>query len=78
VLAHSTHVKGTGSFQDGVEAPRIEVVLATGLPEELCRKLNLGWLDPAGVRLQDYRSREEQGILLVDPAGETLYRVGPG
>ena len=76
VLAHSTHVKGTGSFRDGVEAPRIEVVLATGLPEELCRKLNLGWLDPAGVRLEDYRGREAEGVLLVDPAGETLYRLG--
>ena len=75
VLAHSTHVKGTGSFQDGVETPRIEVVLATGLPEELCRKLNLGCLDPAGVRLEDYRGREAEGILLVDPAGETLYRL---
>ena len=76
VLAHSTHVKGMGSFQDGLETPRIEVVLATGLPEELCRKLNLGWLDPAGLRLEDYRGREEEGILLVDPAGETLYRLG--
>ncbi len=73
VLAHSTHVKGAGSYQDGVERPRIEVVLATGLPEELCRKLNLGYLDPAGIRLEDYRDRE--GVLLVDPAGETLYRL---
>jgi hypothetical protein len=56
-----------------VERPRIEVVLATGLPEELCRKLNLGYLDPAGIRLEDYRDRE--GVLLVDPAGETLYRL---
>jgi nickel-dependent lactate racemase len=78
VLAHSTHVKGAGSFQDGVEKPRIEVVLATGLPEALCRKLNLGWLDPAAVRLQDYRGREQEGVLLVDPAGETLYRPAEG
>jgi nickel-dependent lactate racemase len=78
VLAHSTHVKGTGSFQDGVESPRIEVLLATGLPEELCRRLNLGYLDPRGVRLEDYRGREAEGILRVDPAGETLYRqAGP-
>ena len=73
VLAHSTHVKGAGSYQDGVERPRIEVVLATGLPEELCRKLNLGYLDPAGIRLEDYRDHE--GVLLVDPAGETLFRL---
>ncbi len=75
VLAHSTHVKGAGSYQGGVEEPRIEVVLATGLPEELCRKLNLGYLDPGSVRLEDYRGREAEGVLLVDPAGETLYRL---
>ncbi len=75
VLAHSTHVKGDGSFRDGVETPRVEVVLATALPEELCRKLNLGYQDPASVRLEDYRGREAEGVLLVDPAGETLYRV---
>ncbi len=76
VLAHSTHVKGAGSYQGGVEKPRIEVVLATGLPEALCRKLNLGYLDPGGIRLEDYGGREQEGTLLVDPAGETLYRVG--
>jgi nickel-dependent lactate racemase len=75
VLAHSTHVKGAGSFRDGVERPRIEVVLATGLPEELCRKLNLGYLDPDSIRPEDYRGREAEGVLLVDPAGETLYRL---
>jgi hypothetical protein len=58
-----------------VEKPRIEVVLATGLPEELCRKLNLGYLDPARVRLEEYRDRETEGTLLVEPAGETLYRL---
>jgi nickel-dependent lactate racemase len=76
VLAHATHVRGAGSYLDGVERPRIEVVLATGLPEGLCRRLNLGYLDPAGVRLEEYRNREAEGILLVEPAGETLYRVG--
>ena len=30
VLAHSTHVRGTGTFVDGVERPRIQVTLATG------------------------------------------------
>jgi nickel-dependent lactate racemase len=78
VLAHSTHVKGVGSYAEGAERPRIEVVLATGLPEELCRKLNLGYLDPERIRLEDYRGREAEGTLLVDPAGETLYRLADG
>jgi nickel-dependent lactate racemase len=74
VLAHSTHVKGLGSFEGGVERPRVEVVLATGIPEELCRRVNLGYLDPAQVRPEEYRNRESEGILVVDQAGETLYR----
>jgi nickel-dependent lactate racemase len=74
VLAHSTHVKGLGSFEGGVEKPRIEVILATGIPEELCRRVNLGFRDPAKVRPEEYRNRESEGILFVDQAGETLYR----
>jgi len=68
-------VKGLGSWAEGRERPRIEVLLATALPEELCRKVNLGYLDPAGVRLEDYRDREAEGILCVERAGETLYRL---
>ncbi len=75
VLAHSSHVKGLGSFEDGVEKPRIEVILATGIAGELCREVNLGYLDPATVRPEEYRRRESEGILLVDRAGETLHRV---
>jgi hypothetical protein len=74
VLAHCTHVKGLGSFLGGEERPRIEVILATGIPEELCRKVNLGYLDPAAVNPEQYRGREAEGILCVDRAGETLYR----
>jgi nickel-dependent lactate racemase len=75
VLAHSTHVRGTGTFENGVEKPRIEVVLATGIPEDLCRKINLGYMDPNGIRLGDYRDKEAEGILYVDHAGEMLYKL---
>jgi nickel-dependent lactate racemase len=75
VLAHSTHVKGAGTFEGGVEMPRVEVILATGIPEERCRRINLGYMDPASVRLEDYRDREDEGILFVPKAGETLYRL---
>ena len=47
VLAHSTHVKGIGTFADGVEKPRVNVVLATRIPKERCERINLGYLDPA-------------------------------
>ncbi len=75
VLAHSSHVKGLGSFEGGVEKPRIEVILATGIAEELCRRVNLGYLDPTALRPEQYRLREPEGVLLVDRAGETLHRV---
>ena len=78
VLAHSTHVCGTGCYENGVETPDVHVVLATAIPEETCRRIGLGHLDPAKVRIDDYRDREEEGILFVDHAGETLYRVAGG
>jgi lactate racemase len=75
VLAHSTHVCGTGCYENGVETPDVKVVLATAIPEETCRRIGLGYLDPAKIRIDDYRNREEEGILFVDHAGETLYRL---
>jgi nickel-dependent lactate racemase len=75
VLAHSTHVKGVGRYRGGVEEPRIEVVLATGIPEEVCRRVDLGWLDPASVDPAAFRGREAQGVLCVERAGEALHRL---
>lgn len=75
VLAHATHVKGGGTYTDGVETPRIEVILASGIPEAVCRQINLGYLDPATIRPGDYQHREHEGILHVPHAGEILYRI---
>ncbi len=75
VLAHSTHVKGIGSFQDGRESPRVEVILATQIAEERCRRVNLGYLDPSDVLVEDYKGKEKEGILYVPKAGETLFRL---
>jgi len=75
VLAHSTHVRGIGTCEDGIEKPRISVVLATAIPEETCRKINLGYRDPAGIRVDDYKGREGEGVLFVDHAGEVLHRL---
>ncbi len=76
VLAHSTHVKGVGTYEEGIETPRVQVTLATALPEELCRKINLGYRDPASIDLEAYKGREDEGILVVPKAGEQLYQVG--
>ncbi len=77
VLAHSTHVKGMGQYdlETGIETPRINVTLATGIPAERCRRINLGYIDPATVDLKEWEGREAEGILLVPRAGEMLYRI---
>lgn len=75
VLAHSTHVKGLGTFENGVEKPRVNVILATRIPEARCLRINLGYMNPDHINLSDYENREDKGILLVPQAGETLYRL---
>lgn len=73
VLAHSTHLKGAGTYRDGKEEPRIEVVLSTRIPEEVCRKLNLGYLDPEKVNPASWEGKEGEGRRYIPRAGETLY-----
>ncbi len=51
------------------------MTLATAIPEERCRKLNLGYLDPASVDLEALKGREDEGILVVPRAGERLFKV---
>jgi nickel-dependent lactate racemase len=79
VLAHSTHVKGAGAYdpESGTESPRVNVVLATGIPEERCRRINLGYLDPATLDPDEFAGREDEGVLLVPKAGEKLFRLRP-
>jgi len=77
-LAHSTHLKGIGTYIDGVEKPRINVVLATAILEERCKKVNLGYMNPAEINIADYENKEDQGVLVVHHAGEVLYRLSGG
>jgi lactate racemase len=74
-LAHSTHVYGSGKYENGVETPRAHVTLATGIPEATCRKINFGYRDPKSIRPEDFANREDEGVLLVPKAGEMLYRL---
>ncbi len=78
ILAHSTHVKGLGTFDAAteVERPRIDVTLATGIPRERCDRVNLGYRDPRTVNAAEYEG--DAGTLVVPRAGEQLYRIRPG
>jgi nickel-dependent lactate racemase len=77
ILAHSTHVKGMGTYDaaTGIETPRISVMLATGIPEERCRRINLGYVNYREIDPESWKGREEEGILYVPHAGEMLYRA---
>jgi lactate racemase len=74
-LAHSTHVRGIGNFENGVEHCRAKVTLATRIPRETCEKINLGYRDPDSIEVEDFAGREGEGVLLVRKAGEMLYRL---
>ncbi|MHB8521112.1 MAG: lactate racemase domain-containing protein [Limisphaerales bacterium] len=75
VLAHSTHVKGIGTYENGVEKPRANVTLATGLSAEQCRQINLGYRDVQKIRIEDFAGREAEGVLVVPRAGEQLFKL---
>jgi nickel-dependent lactate racemase len=75
VMSHSTHVRGLGTYCNGVEKPRISVTLATGISAERCKRINLGYMDPRSLRVAEWIGREKEGILLVDHAGEVLHRL---
>jgi lactate racemase len=75
VLAHSTHVRGTGTFDAGIERPRIQVTLASGISPEVCARINLGYRTPASIDVESFADREAEGVLLVRKAGEHLHRL---
>lgn len=78
ILAHSTHVKGIGTFENGIEQPRVKVMLATGIHKERCERINLGYIDPDSIDPENWANREDEGYLLVRKAGEMLYRLADG
>lgn len=75
ILAHSTHVKGAGTYDGRQERPRITVTLATGIPEARCHQVNLGYIDHHTLDPARWAARDD--VLVVPHAGEVLYRLAP-
>ena len=76
-LAHSTHLRGAGTYDPTTgETNRVTVTLATSIPEEVVRRANLDYLDPAEVDLDALAA--DPDTLVVPEAGEVLYRLRPG
>jgi hypothetical protein len=68
-------VRGIGVFENGVEKCRAKVTLASRIPAATCGRLNLGYRNPASLRLEDFSNREAEGILVVPKAGEMLFKL---
>jgi hypothetical protein len=75
VLAHSTHFRGSGVMDGNIEVPNVKLSLASRISAEECAVLGLGYIDPATIDAKDWQNRENEGILYVPRAGETLHRV---
>jgi lactate racemase len=74
VLAHSTHLRGAGTYdEEQGERLRVTVTLATGIPEQRVRAVNLDYLDPAAVDPDAWAA--DPDTLVVPRAGEDLFRL---
>jgi nickel-dependent lactate racemase len=75
VLAHSTHLRGAGTYDaaTGQERLRVQVTLPTAISEEVCHAANLGYLDPATV--DPAALAADPDTMVVPRAGEILFRL---
>ncbi len=78
VMAYCVIFKGDGTYDAGIETPRIRVSIASQIPRDACEAVNIGYVDPATINPGEWRDRESEDMLLVERAGETLYRVDDG
>lgn len=73
-LAHSTHVRGAGTYSETEgERLRVTVTIATGIPRETVERAGLAYRDPATVDIATFEV--DPDTLVVHDAGETLYRL---
>ena len=75
VLAHSTHLKGSGQMEGGEEHPNVTVKLASQISPKDCDHLNLGYLNPANINMAEWQNHEAEDVMFVPKAGEILYRL---
>lgn len=74
LLAHSTHLRGAGTFDEfNGEQLRITVTLATGISEARVKAMNLNYLDPKSINMTEFENDSE--TLVLPNAGEVLCRL---
>ncbi|HKY43120.1 MAG TPA: lactate racemase domain-containing protein [Pyrinomonadaceae bacterium] len=71
IAAHLAHVAYAGRLDErGKVVPRYRITMATGLDEETCRRVNLGYLDH-----RTFEMVSDDDTLVVKDAGRDLYQV---
>ena len=71
IAAHLAHVAYAGRLDEsGKVVPRYKITMATGLDEETCRRVNLGYLNH-----RTFEMAADDDTLIVKDAGRDLYQV---
>ncbi len=74
IAAHLAHVAYAGRLDaEGKVVPRYDITMATGLDEETCRRVNLGYRDYRSLNYEAMSS--DPDTLIVKDAGRDLYQV---
>jgi nickel-dependent lactate racemase len=74
VAAHLAHVSYAGRLgADGQVEPRYRITLASGIPEDVCRRVKLGFAECGSIDVE--AARRDPDTLVVDNAGRDLYLV---
>jgi hypothetical protein len=76
VAAHLAHVAyGSSRTADGRVVPRFQITLASEVPEDVCRRVKLTYIDWRAFDIERHRS--DPDTLIVENAGRDLYLVSP-
>jgi nickel-dependent lactate racemase len=74
IAAHLAHVSYAGRIdEDGKVVPRYKITMATGIDEDTCKRVNLGFIKHAELSIDELRS--DPHTLVVENAGRDLYKV---
>ena len=74
IAAHLAHVSYAGRIdEDGKVVPRYKITMATGIDEDTCKRVNLGFMKHRDLAIDELR--REPGTLVVENAGRDLYKV---
>ena len=74
VAAHLAHVSYAGRIgANGRIEPRYRITLASGIPEDVCRRVKLGFAECSAIDVD--AARRDADTLVVDHAGRDLYLI---